>query len=104
MKVYVNFPDPHFTIHHDPACGQIQKHHKPNQRHIAVTSGTLPNILTEFVQNKHPFAANPQENDLWLDISLATAKHEEAFVYVLQLILAGHYGSFQHAHIVDHQC
>ena len=104
MKIYVNFPNPHLTIHRDPLCGEIQKHQKPNQRYIAVTAGTLSNVLTELIHNKHRFAPNPQENDLWLDVSLATAKHEEAFVYVLHLILAGHYGSFQHADIIDHQC
>lgn len=104
MKVYVNFPNPHLTMHRDPNCGEIQKHHKPHERKISVTAATLSNVLTDFIQNKRRFQANPQENDLWLDVSLSTTKHEEAFVYVLHLILSGNYGSFQHAEIIDHQC
>jgi len=104
MKVYVNFPNPHLTMHRDPTCAEIQKHHKPNQRHIPVSVNRLSSVLTDFIQQKDRFGANTQENDMWLDLSLATPKHEEAFVYVLHLILTSQYTPFQHAQIIDHQC
>jgi hypothetical protein len=91
-------------MHRDPSCGEIQKHHKLHQRQISVTAATLSSVLTDFIQNEHRFQANLQENDLWLDVSLSTTKHEEAFVYVLHLVLSGNYGSFQHAQIIDYQC
>ena len=63
-----------------------------------------PIQLSQFIQNEHRFKAEASCNDLWLEITLRTPRHEESFVYVLHEILSQHYKGFQMATIIDHPC
>jgi hypothetical protein len=102
MHVYDNLPNPHITLHSDATCPEIRKHDKPNQRVVAVSAGTVPSVLSDFIADRHHFAAKAAENDLWLDITLGSPQHEQAFVYVVHLPLAGYYARFQSAQITTH--
>lgn len=91
MKVYINYPNPHFTIHRDPNCRYVQMHGKKGRRLVSVTPENLGDVLLDFVNNKYRFAAMAGYNGLWLDISLGTSKHDESLVYIIQVILGRHY-------------
>ena len=103
MMVYINYPNPKITIHRDGNCSVVRQHHKENQHVIAVKSQTIEKVLSEFIGNKvYKFSANKALNDLWLDISLSTSKHEESFVYVIQTLLSLHYTPFEQTGIYEH--
>lgn len=104
MKVYINYPNPHITIHRDAECPQIQKYRKKSQRIVGVTAENLGDVLTDFIHGKYRFAADSARNDLWLDIRLDTPKHEESLVYIIQAILSLHYKPFESAPISEHPC
>ena len=83
MKVYVNYPNPHFTIHEDPHCSDFQKQQKQNQRVLNVNEANIEETLNQFISGHYKFAANSSENDMWLDISLSTYKHSESLVFII---------------------
>jgi hypothetical protein len=102
MKAYINYLDPHITIHRNPECSEIHKHRKPDQRIVAVTPQSLRGVLSDFANNKYKFAASSEYNDLWLDISLGSPQHNESAVYIIQTLLGLHYKPFENASINRH--
>lgn len=104
MQVYVNYPDPHFTMHRDPHCPEIRKNQKPGQRRVVVHMGTLGQVLSDFISSKYRFASNRTANDLWLEISLATPEQEKGVVYVIQALLGLRYTPFADAPVYEHGC
>lgn len=72
MWLYINYPQPHFNIHRDPACQQIQIHDKPDQRTVTVRTNSLVAVLNDFITRRYRFAPQRALNDIWLDISLDT--------------------------------
>lgn len=104
MKVYINYPNPHIQIHCDESCALIRMQRKANQRVIAVTIQTMPQVLTEFIRQQHNFAANTAENDMWLDIRLVSVEQEEGFVYVVQALLGLHHRPLGNSALVKVHC
>jgi len=102
MQVYLNYPNPHITIHKDASCGQIHMHKKQDQRHISVNSITLRFVLNDFINDKYIFKAEKQFNDLWLEISLDTPEQEMGLVYVIQAIIGQRYSPFSDAPVSVH--
>ena len=102
MQVYINYPNPHFTVHKNASCQQIQMHRKSGQRIVKVSAATLKNVLTLFINNAYDFKAEARWNDLWLDISLSTPEQEIAFVHVIQAILGQRYKPLSNAPISIH--
>jgi len=91
MKVYINYPNPHFTIHKNASCRQIQSHRKGGQRVVNITAATLKKVLSAFIKDAYDFKSEPQWNDMWLDISLSTSDQEIGLVHVIQAILGQRY-------------
>jgi len=104
MKAYVNYPEPHFTIHWNDRCPGVQKNRKEGQRVITITPETLDVTLSRFINREFTFAANPDENDMWLDVALGSPQHNEAIVYVVQLILGRRYRPLKSASVETHTC
>jgi len=102
MKVYINYPNPHFTIHKNASCKQIQSHQKSGQRVVSVNAVTLKKVLSAFIEDAYDFKAEAQWNDLWLDISLSTSEQEIGFVHVIQAILGQRYKPLRRAPISFH--
>ena len=59
-------------------------------------------MLLKFINHEIIFRANPPNNDLWLDISLSTPKHEESLVYIIQELLGIHYRPLRGIPIIVH--
>jgi len=102
MQVYINYPNPHFTIHKNGTCQQIRMHQKIGQRIVKVSAATLKQVLQSLINDAYDFKAEPQWNDLWLDISLSTPEQEIGFVHVIQAILGQRYKPLGNAPVSIH--
>jgi hypothetical protein len=102
MQVYINYPNPHFTIHKNSSCPQIHIHQKSGQRIVKVNPATLKNVLSQFINDAYDFKSEAQWNDLWLDVSLSTYEQEIGFVHVIQALIGQRYKPLGNAPISDH--
>ena len=104
MKAYINYPNPHFMVHWNDACPEVQKHQREHQRVVRITGHSIETALSPFIARKVTFSAKAGQNDMWLDISLPSPKHEEALVFVIQAILGNRYAPLAEASIESHTC
>jgi hypothetical protein len=104
MKAYINYPNPHITIHWRDTCPEVRKHHKEGQRVVEINTATIDRALSRFIGREFSFAPNPGENDMWLDVSLGSPRHDEAVVFVVQSILGKRYGPLAEASVECHGC
>ena len=102
MYVYVNYPNPHFTIHRDPNCALVQAHGKPGQRLVRVRADNVDEVLADFTAWKYRFASHAQANDLWLDICLETTEQEEHLVYLIRALVGSRYTPLADAPVYRH--
>ena len=102
MWVYINYPNPHFTVHRDPSCQMIQMHGKAGQRVRRVSTHTLGDFLSELIQERMRFAAQSGLNDLWIEVRLDTPAQDGALVHVAQAILGRRYRPLATAPIKTH--
>lgn len=102
MQVYINYPNPHFTVHHDSACQQIHMHQKQGQRTVQVNPESLKYVLGQLVNDAYEFKSEAQFNDLWLDVSLSTPEQEIGFVHIVQAVLGQRYKTLGKAPLTEH--
>jgi hypothetical protein len=102
MQVYINYPNPHFTVHKNVSCQRIHLHKKVEQRIVQVSAATIKRILNAFINDSYDFKAEAQWNDLWLDIKLSTPEQEIGLVHIIQLILGQRYKPLSNAPISIH--
>ena len=102
MKVYINYPVPHFTIHRDLGCALIQMHEREGQRVICVNEANRSEVLSRLTGRDFRFAARRGLNDLWLDITLGTPGEEEQFVRDVQAVVGRRYRPLARALIKIH--
>ena len=102
MQVYINYPNPHFTIHNDSSCQQVHMHRKEEQRQVTVRPENLKSVLSDFINENYDFRSEKQFNDLWLDISLAKYEQEIGLVYIIQSIIGQRYKPLSNAPINTH--
>ena len=102
IHLYINYPNPHFTIHGNDMCSQIRKMGKNNQRLIAVCMENLNNVLADLMARKYKFAAQKVINDLWIEIFLDSPEQEIGFVNTVQALLGRQYSPFRNARMIKH--
>ena len=102
MYVYINYPVPHFTIHSNLQCSEIQKHNKANQRMIRVDNQNLGQVLGQFIDNQHVFSSNASENDMWLEVNLVSPQQNIGLVFIVQGILGINYQPLASAPVTFH--
>ena len=102
MQVYISYPNPHFTIHRNASCPQIQMYQKMGQWIVEVNSATLKTVLGQFINDAYQFKSEAQLNDLWLEVSLSTPEQEIGFVHIVQAILGQRYKALVKAPICEH--
>lgn len=86
LHVYINYPNPHSTIHRDPDCKLIQRAHVQGQRVAQIKLATLTTELYKFANKEYEFGAQAHLNDIWLEIDFQDAGFETAVAeYVLRL-------------------
>jgi hypothetical protein len=91
---YFNYPNPHITVHRSPSCVEIQKMHKPGQRHATIDIGSFSTELRRFEAGHYRFASHAGQNDMWLTLDLADPDLEQAVLELVRKILARRYKPF----------
>ena len=102
LKVYINYPNPHVTVHSDAECSTIQKQHKQNQRFIRLNVTTISSELKLFETKGYQFGAHRKINDMWCEIDFSDKKYELAVIESIRKLLAEHYKPFKRAEIDKH--
>ena len=102
LKAYVNYPNPHVTIHRNSACSSIQQQRKTGQRLVRLDLSTLSSELKNFEQKQYTFGAEAATNDLWLDVDLGDTGFERAVVEYVKKLLAAHYTPFGRVTVDTH--
>lgn len=102
MKAYINYPNPHVTIHAKVGCATIQQQHKKGQRVVRLDIGTLSRELNRFAMKEHRFGAQAETNDMWLEVNLGDTTFERAVVEYVKTLLAQHYTPFARIKIDEH--
>ena len=100
IKVYLNYPVPHLTIHGDPTCGEIGKMRKLGQREVLVTAETFTTALASL--EELPLAANASSNDLWLTVDFDDQQFEQDLVSYMHRLLGLRYKPLRGATVTTH--
>lgn len=92
IKVHMDYPDPHVTIHHNPNCPQARVEKSRQQRHVLLNVDTLSKELARFGANGYRFAAEPGLSDLWLVLDFLDPEFEKALASHLKRLVGRQYG------------
>jgi len=101
-KVYVNYPNPKFSIHHDPLCTEVRKMGKTDQRHIRIDIDSVSTELGRFANKKYTFNSNARSNDMWLDIEFGDADFEKSVLKYVRRLIGKHYAPLGKAKLTTH--
>ena len=102
MKVYINYPNPKFSIHHDPLCAEVRKRDKSGQRCIRINIETISTELQNFTNKKYTFNSNAESNDMWLDIEFNDIDFEESLLKYIRRLIGKFYTPFREAELANH--
>ena len=102
IHIYVNYPEPHITIHTNSSCGEIQKHKKEGQRHYSVSMQSLTTAIAEFASEKYAFGADRSQNDMWMEVTLGTSAQELAFAEIFRATIGQRYRRLEDAPVINH--
>jgi hypothetical protein len=102
IKAYINYPNPHITLHKNPECSTVGQQHKEGQRIISLDIGSLSSELSRFKANHYKFGSDAKTNDMRLDINFADYDFERAVVEYIKKLLSQHYMPFCRAKIIQH--
>ena len=99
-SAYINYPNPHVTIHHESSCPQIQKMRKVNQRRIVLSRRSFDEGLREL----HALKLRAEEvyNDVWLAIDFGDQEFEDAVVRYTSGVLGKRYSPLSNCRIAVH--
>jgi hypothetical protein len=97
VHVYINYPNPHFTVHGDPTCPHIKKGRKAKQRSIRITAADPAEIRDQFADEAIKFSSTKELNDMWLEISLDAPEVEIGIVNYIREILGERYKRLHNA-------
>ncbi len=103
MRVaYVNYPNPHVTIHGDDGCATIQQQHKKGQWIVHLNVRTISTELTRFSEKHYRFWADSESNDLWIYADFGDAAFERVLIEHIRSVLASHYSPFGRVRTTQH--
>lgn len=102
IKVYVNYPNSKVTVHTDANCNSVQMQKKADQRYIKINAETISKELMNFQNRKYRFAADPEFNDMWLEIDFGNCEFEEAVANYIHSLLGKRYGPFARIKLDNH--
>jgi hypothetical protein len=102
LKAYINYPNPHITIHGNASCSAIQQQHKKDQRVVRLDIGSLSKELNRLAMKEYQFGAQAETNDMWLELNLGDNKFERAIMDYVRILLSQHYKPFSRAKVDEH--
>ena len=101
-KAYLNYPNPHITLHRNPLCGAVQQMGKSGQRYVRIDTLTISGELQRFQSKHYSFAAHAGANDMWIEVDFADADFERALIDYIRRLLGRHYSPFGGAPVSTH--
>lgn len=102
IHAYLNYPNPHMTLHNDSACPEIGKMAKVSQRSLPVTQATITQVLVDISSNSFRLGATASINDVWFAVDLGDPEFEEAVARYIHRILAHRYTPLRGSPIEQH--
>lgn len=102
LKAYINYPNPHVTIHVDSKCASVQQQHKKDQRVVRIDVLNLSGELTKFRAKEYVFGAQAERNDMWLHVDFGDDGFERAVVEYIRKLLGSHYTPFVRSKVEVH--
>lgn len=89
--VYINYPNPHFSVKHGKTAAAGFKHDKPSRRMVTIDRTTFAEAMSPFINGEFRFAAEADLNDVWLEIDFGDHEFELAIVKYVQRLLGSRY-------------
>jgi len=102
MKVYLNYPNPHITLHRDSACPEVGKMRKVGQREVTITRASFAQALGQLTSTGFQLGAQASVNDVWLTINFDDPEFEEAVTKHVRRLLGQRYSPLRDAPIQKH--
>jgi hypothetical protein len=102
ISAYINYPNPHVTIHANDGCGNVQQQHKQGQLNVLLNRKTLSSELERFESKFYKFGADQSTNDMWLTVDFSDSKFERAVVEYIRQLLASNYSPFARVTVNEH--
>ena len=88
---YINYPNPHITLHGQATCGDIGKMRKPGQRRVHIDTNSISQELQKFATKAYRFGADASTNDMWLELDFSDGPFEQAVVVYVQHLIGANY-------------
>ena len=101
-KAYLNYPNPHMTLHGDSKCAEIGKMQKVGQRDVTVNQASIAQSLSQLASSRFQLGAQASVNDVWLTIDFSDAEFEEAVARYIRRLLGQRYSPLRDAPIQRH--
>lgn len=90
-SVYINYPNPLFSLEHGQAVKERLRHDKTERRVFHIDPQTFSVEIARFQEGEVRFAASPELNDLWLEIDFGDESFERAVAEYIQRLLGRRY-------------
>jgi hypothetical protein len=103
LHAYINYPNPHLSIHGSASCGNIQQQHKSNQRVVKLNRASFSAAVVAFAEKQHQFGSDASTNDMWLVVDFEDDTFEPQVVEYIRQLLARHYSPFARV-TIDRHC
>ena len=97
-KAYINYPEPHVTLHADQRCPEIGKMRKPNQRHAHVNITSFSREVQDLTSKSFRFGADSSINDLWISVDFNDRQFEKAVIDYIHQRLVSRYTPLGRVH------
>ena len=94
LNVYINYPNPHISIHGMEGCPSIRQQHKVDQRIVRIDLASLSSELRRFSSKDYAFGSQAKTNDMWLEVDFGDLAFERAAVEYIRGLLAARYMPF----------
>ena len=102
ITIYINYPNPHFTLHSNQNCSFLSRPRKASFRLIQINIDNLKDVLADFATDKHRFSATSLNNDMWIQVDLESEEQETGVANALRMLLGQHYKPLSGAQIKKH--
>ena len=100
LNVYINYPNPKISVYeNDIGNSTIKKNGKKNQRVLSINYHNYKDVIETF-NVTYKFAANKDENDIWIDIDSGNASLDKSILSDIAHELSIKYKPFRDDRIV----
>lgn len=102
LSVYLNYPNPHISIHRDFSCSDVKKMQKVAQRHVRIDANSISAELLKFQNKDYKFGSDTTSNDMWLEIAFNDPAFERAVLDHIHRLVGYHYSPLAKVQIETH--